>query len=295
MRVVVVLVLTLLVSASRPAAAEVQQLWESPAAGVSQHLGLTEIKIDYHRPAVKGRAIWGQLVPYGKVWRTGANDATTISFSTAVRVAGKEVPAGTYALFAVPDPDRFTFILNKTSRQWGAYFYKAEEDQLRFAVKPEPAAHKEWLEYQLDLKDRTTAIAALHWEKLRVSFPIEAEVDRIYREHLSAELAKADQAPTSKDSWSTYFLAAKYWINQGGDLGQAGALLDKAGRIDKNFWYYEWRARLLQKQGKVKEALPLLSQAKQLAAGKAPQGYLDGLDALRAEWLSRPAPGAAAR
>ena len=287
------LVLTLLVTASQPAAAEVQQLWESPAAGVSQHLGLTEIKIEYHRPAVKGRAIWGQLVPYGKVWRTGANDATTISFSTKVRIAGKDVPAGTYALFAVPEKDRFTFILNKSSQQWGAYFYKAEEDQLRFEVKPEPAPHKEWLEYQLDLKDRTTASAALHWEKLRVSFPIEAEVDRIYREHLTTELAKADQAPTTKDSWSTYFLAAKYWINQGGELGQAGALLDKAGRIDKNFWYYEWRARLLQKQGKVQEAVPLLAQARQLAAGKAPQGYLDGLDALKAEWLSRPAPGAA--
>lgn len=288
-----VLTLTLLVATSRPAAAEVQQLWESPAASVSQHLGLTEIKIDYHRPAVKGRVIWGQLVPYAKVWRTGANDATTISFSTPVRVAGKDVPAGTYALFAVPEKDRFTFILNKNAQQWGSYFYKAEDDQLRFEVKIEPAPHKEWLEYQLELKDRASASAALHWEKLRVSFPIEAEVDRIYRAHLTTELAKADQAPTTKDSWSTYFLAAKYFINQGGELGQAGALLDKAGRIDKNFWYYEWRARLLQKQGKVQEAVPLLSQAKQLAAGKAPQGYLDGLDALKAEWLSRPGPAGA--
>ena len=180
-----ILILTLLVATSRPAAAEVQQLWESPAASVSQHLGLTEIKIDYHRPAVKGRVVWGQLVPYAKVWRTGANDATTISFSTPVRVAGKDVPAGTYALFAVPEKDRFTFILNKNAQQWGSYFYKAEDDQLRFEVKIEPAPHKEWLEYQLELKDRVSASAVLHWEKLRVSFPIEAEVDRIYRAHLT--------------------------------------------------------------------------------------------------------------
>lgn len=291
----ITLVLLLLTALVRPAAAEVQQLWESPAASVSQHLGLTEIKIEYHRPAVKGRPIWGQLVPYGQVWRTGANDATTISFSTPVRVAGTEVPAGTYALFAIPEKERFTFILSKNARQWGAYFYKKEDDQLRFTVQPESAPAKEWLGYELELKDRATVSASLHWEKLRVSFPITAEVDRIYREHLRSELAKADQAKASKDSWNTYFLAAKYWINQGTELDQAAALLDKAGRIDKNFWYCEWRARLLQKQGKLKEALPLLAQAKQLAAGKAPQGYLDGLDTLKAEWLSRPAPGAAAR
>ena len=157
----------------------------------------------------------------------------------------------------------------------------------RLEAKIEAAPHKEWLEYQLELKDRTSASAVLHWEKLRVSFPIEAEVDRIYRAHLTTELAKADQAPTTKDSWSTYFLAAKYFINQGGELGQASALLDKAGRIDKNFWYYEWRARLLQKQGKVQEALPLLTQAKALAAGKAPQAYIDGLDVLKGQWTKK--------
>lgn len=275
------------VSVSGSATAQVQQLWDSPAASVSQHLGLTEIKIDYHRPAVNGRTVWGELVPYGQVWRAGANDATTISFSTAVRVAGKDVPAGTYAFFVLPERDHFTLILNKNARQWGSYFYKAGDDQLRFDVKPQSAQHEEWLSYQLALKDRGTAIAALHWEKLQVSFPIEADVDKIYRDHLTAELAKADQAPTSKDSFTTYFLAAKYWINQGAQLEQAAALLDKAGRIDKNFWYYEWRARLLQKQGKVKEALPLLTQAKELAAGKAPQAYLDGLDVLKAKWSKK--------
>jgi tetratricopeptide (TPR) repeat protein len=280
----IALVPALLVATALPAAADVQQLWESPAASVSQNLGLTEIKINYHRPAVKGRTIWGQLVPYGQAWRTGANNATTISFSTPVRVAGQDVPAGTYAFFALPEKDRWTLILSKKAAQWGAFFYKASDDQLRFEVKPETAPHQEWLGYQLELKDRRTAIASLRWEKLQVSFPIDADVDRLYQEYLTAELAKADQAPTSKESWGTYFLAAKYWIIQGTQLAEAAALLDKAGRIDKNFWYYEWRARLLQKQGKVKEALPLLTQAKQLAAGKAPQGYLDGLDVLKAEW-----------
>lgn len=280
----IALVLVLLFATSAPAAAQVQQLWESPAASVSQHLGLTEIKIDYHRPAVKGRAIWGELVPYGQVWRAGANDATTILFSTAVRVAGKEVPAGTYALFVLPEKDHFTLILNKNSHQWGAYFYKAADDQLRFEVKPQPAPQQEWLSYQLALKDRGTAIASLHWDKLQVSFPIEADVERIYRDYLNTELAKADQAPTSKDSFAAYFFAAKYWINQGAQLAQADGYLEKAGRIDKNFWYYEWRARLLQKQGKVKEALPLLDQAKALAAGKAPQAYVDGLETLKGQW-----------
>lgn len=279
--------LILLIAAARPAAAQVQQLWDSPAASVSQHLGLSEIKIDYHRPAVKGRTIWGELVPYGQVWRAGANDATTITLTTAVRVAGKEVPAGTYAFFVLPEKDHFTLILNKNARQWGSYFYKAADDQLRFDVKPQTAPHEEWLSYQLELKDRGTVLFSMHWDKLQVSFPIEADVERIYRDHLTLELAKADQAPTSKDSFTTYFLAAKYWINQGTQLDQAAAYLDKAGRIDKNFWYYEWRARLLQKQGKVQEALPLLTQAKALAAGKAPQAYIDGLDVLKGQWTKK--------
>src|SRR5258708_34250633 len=117
----------------------------SPLASTGLTVGSTKVAVDYHRPAVKGREIWGGLVPYGEVWRLGANDATTISFSDAVKVEGKEVPAGTYALFAIPGKDKWTFILNKTAKQWGAYKYDASTDQLRVDVAPQSGPAAEYM------------------------------------------------------------------------------------------------------------------------------------------------------
>lgn len=266
-----------------PAMAQVQQLWESPAASVSQNLGLTRIDLSYHRPAVKGRVIWGHLVPFGQVWRAGANDATTLTFSTDVRVAGKPVSKGAYALFILPQKDRWTVILNKDPKQWGAYSHKPERDELRFEVTPELAVHQERLVYSIDLKDRDTALVGLHWEKLRISFPITADVETIYQTYLQEEVAKAEVNPDKKAAWAAYFLAAKYHIN-GGRLTEAEPLLAKATALNENFWAVEWKARLLKKQGKVKEALPLLDRAQELAAGKAPREYIQGLDTLKSEW-----------
>ena len=266
-----------------PVMAQVQQLWESPAAAVSQNLGLTRIDLSYHRPAVKGRVIWGQLVPFGQVWRAGANDATSLTFSTDVRVAGKPVSKGTYALFVLPQKDRWTVILNKDAKQWGAFFHKPEQDVVRFELTPEPTTHQERLAFSIDVKDRDTALVSLHWEKLRISFPITAEVEAIYQAYLKEEVAKADVNPDKKAAWSAYFLAAKYYIN-GDRLTEAEPLLAKATALNENFWAVEWKARLLQKQGKVKEALPLLDRAQELAAGKAPKEYIQGLDTLKSEW-----------
>ena len=159
-----------------PLAAQAPKIRESPAASVSLDLGLTKVEIAYHRPAVKGRVIWGGLVPYGQVWRAGANEATAISFSGPVKVAGHEVPAGTYGFFAIPGKDRWTLILSKNAKQWGAFKYKASEDQLRFEATPQAAPMQEWLAYTMDLQDQASATVTLHWEKVAVSFPITAEI-----------------------------------------------------------------------------------------------------------------------
>ncbi|HET6329684.1 MAG TPA: DUF2911 domain-containing protein [Holophagaceae bacterium] len=164
----------LLAAAALPA--QVRQIRESPAASVSQELGLTKVEINYHRPAVKGRVIWGGLVPYGQVWRAGANEATTISFTGPVKVAGHDVPSGTYALFAIPGKDRWTLILDKNAKQWGAFSYKPDQDLLRFDVTPSAAPMQEWLDYIVELADQATATVTLHWEKLAVSFPVTVEI-----------------------------------------------------------------------------------------------------------------------
>src|ERR1700733_12280483 len=117
-------------------APKVQFPTPSPACTLKQHVGLTDIEIDYSRPSIKGRTIFGGLVPYGQVWRTGANEATKVIFSTPVKLNGTEIPAGTYALMTIPDKDEWTVIVNKTSDQWGAYKYDEKADVARFKVTP---------------------------------------------------------------------------------------------------------------------------------------------------------------
>jgi hypothetical protein len=145
----------------------------SPNAGVSQTIGVTEVTISYGRPAVKGRTIWGELVPYGEVWRTGANEATTISFSNDVLIEGKKLAAGTYALFTIPGQDDWTMIFNKTAKQWGAFRHDPAQDALRVDVKPKAAPQEEWMSFSFNGLSGDSAQAVLRWEKLAVSFKIQ--------------------------------------------------------------------------------------------------------------------------
>lgn len=159
---------------------------KSPNATVTQRVGLTDITVTYGRPGVKGRNIWGELVPYGMhpgieytkgrefPWRAGANDNTTIKFSQDVQVEGQNLPAGVYGVHMIPGKDQWEVIFSKNSTSWGSYSYNAEEDALRVTVTPQKAAHNEWLSYYFtDLTDNS-AILNLHWEKLKV--PVKVEV-----------------------------------------------------------------------------------------------------------------------
>ena len=154
--------------------AKPKQPQASPAASVSLAVGTTTVAVEYHRPAVKSRVIWGELVPFDAVWRTGANEATTLRFADAVKVDGHEVPAGTYAFFAIPGKEKWTLILNKTAVQWGAFKYSAAEDQLRFEVKPAVAPLQEWLRYTIEPTGPDSAAVQLAWEKLSVQFKVES-------------------------------------------------------------------------------------------------------------------------
>lgn len=136
------------------------------AEGSIQGISVT---LEYGRPNVKGRQIWGGLVPYDKVWRTGANEATTITFSGAVAVEGEPLPAGTYALFTIPGESEWTIIFNKVAKQWGAMKYDAAEDALRVTVKPEPAAYEETMDFRIQ-----DSRVILRWEKLAIPFSVTA-------------------------------------------------------------------------------------------------------------------------
>ncbi len=146
----------------------------SPKAEVMQTVGFTDVRIVYSRPGVKGREIWGKLVPYDAVWRAGANEATKITFSTDVTIEGKKLKKGSYSLFAIPGKNDWIIIFNKVADQWGAFEYNESEDALRVKVKTEKAIWQEWLSYTINKASDTSAVIRLEWEKIKV--PIKVEV-----------------------------------------------------------------------------------------------------------------------
>ncbi|MCZ7602869.1 MAG: DUF2911 domain-containing protein [Melioribacteraceae bacterium] len=145
----------------------------SPKASISQVIGYTEVTINYSRPGVKERTVWGELVPYDKVWRTGANEATTIEFNNDVRIEGNEVPKGKYSLFTIPGEMEWTIILNKEWEQWGAFKYSEAADQLRFKVKPQKSEFTERLTFSVDYLSPYSANIVSEWNEIEVSFKIE--------------------------------------------------------------------------------------------------------------------------
>jgi hypothetical protein len=152
----------------------------SPKAFVMQTIGLKDVSISYSRPGVKGRKIWGGLVPYDKVWRAGANEATKFVFTGDVLINGKKLTAGAYSFFAIPSKNNWTLIFNKVADQWGAFEYNQAEDAMRFTVKPQQNEFTEWLEYSFsDMKvskdGKNSAVVNLIWEKLRVPFTVEVQ------------------------------------------------------------------------------------------------------------------------
>ncbi len=149
----------------------------SPKAMVKQTVGFTDVTIDFSRPGVKGRKIWGGLVPYNAVWRAGANEATTITFSDDVKVNGNSIKAGRYGFFALPSEDNWILIFNKIADQWGAFEYNEAEDILRIEVTPEEGCWQEWLDYTITKTSDSIAIVKLEWEKLKVPFEVEVSID----------------------------------------------------------------------------------------------------------------------
>lgn len=158
--------------ASSSVYAQEQKPRVSPKAGVSQTVGITNIAVTYSRPGVKGRNIWGELVPFDKIWRAGADEASAISFSGDVTIEGQTLPAGKYSFFTIPGKDKWTLIFNSVAEQWGAYNYDQTKDVLRVEVKPYEGSFVEWLRFSFEDLTKESATLILEWEKLKVPFKI---------------------------------------------------------------------------------------------------------------------------
>jgi hypothetical protein len=265
-------------------------LRESPAASVSLDIGLTNVKIDYHRPAVRGREIWGKLVPYGETWRTGANEPSTITFSGDVKVEGKDVPKGTYAFYTIPNKDSWTAILSKNTKLWGSYGYDAKDDLLRWTVKPEAKEGKgtEYMSFFLIPTGGSSARAELHWEKLRIAFAIEVDVHGAYRKLVLEKIAAAK--PEDPKDGVLFFQAAQYYFKQNLEPAQALAWATIACKTWESFWPFELKARIEEKAGKQAEAIADMEKAIALtktAKNPPPKEYTDNLVKDLAAWKAK--------
>jgi len=246
----------------------------SPKATVTQTVGLTDVTIMYCRPSVRGRAIWGGLVPYDQVWRTGANEATTITFADDVTIDGTTLPAGTFGLFTIPGKDEWTVIFNKGAKQWGAYEYKQADDVLRIKVKPQATEFHELLTFAFPVVTTESANVAIVWEKLAVLFTIKVDtVDKV--------LAAARKAI---DDWRLPYRAATFCLDNNVNLAEARGWMDKSIAMKETMYNLAGKARFLALDGKKADAIALAKKA--IAVGKAadPKADTAMVDNLIAEW-----------
>jgi hypothetical protein len=214
----------------------------SSAQTIVQEFGLGKVTLTYSRPNTKGRKIFGGLEPYGQVWRTGANSATVITFTDDVTIEGNKVPAGEYALFTIPEANEWTIILNKTTKQWGAYEYKQADDLLRFKVKADKtSALVETFTMQFANVKPTAAELSLMWERTAITLHLITEVD-------SRIMASIDAAMQGEKK--PYFAAAQYYYENNKDLNKALTWVTEAEKTDPKAPYYKyWKARIQLKKG----------------------------------------------
>jgi tetratricopeptide (TPR) repeat protein len=256
----------------------------SQMAKVSQRIGISDITIAYSRPSVNEREIWGKLVPYGmnnlgfgtakeSPWRAGANENTIIKFTDNVKIEGKELPAGKYGLhMVVHENGKAHIIFSKNNSAWGSYFYEPSEDALQVEVDTKEIPHTEQLTYIFNYVDATSAVVALNWEKKQIPFKIEVDVTEVV---LADVRKKLQNSPGfNRQTWEQ---AARYAVNNGGDLDEALGWIDAAiaGQFigQKTFNNLNIKSQILTKQGKTEEADKVMEDAMTMGTVFEIHGY----------------------
>ncbi len=239
---------------------------QSQRAQVTQRIGITDITVNYHRPLVNGRKIWGGLVPYGQVWRAGANENTTITFPDAVMIEGKPLEAGIYGLHMIPNEDQWTLIFSKMHTAWGSFSYKEAEDALRVTVKPQSADLHNALTYDFDQLQPDSAVVVMSWDKLAVPFKVQVNVNQVVEASLHKQLRGLSQY-----TWDGWDDAATYLVDNKVDLNEALNYEDKSIQNEERFENLMTKSRILNAMGQTSEATAVRDKA--LAMGNAQQLY----------------------
>lgn len=233
----------------------------SPAASVSQVVGLTDVEVTYSKPGMKDRVVFGELVPFGKIWRTGANKATSVSFSTDVTIGGAEVKAGTYSLFTIPNKEEWTIMLNSETELWGAGDYDAAKEVAKFMIKPSTTkdAYETFTIDFSHLKGANGHIN-LRWENTLAAIPIETGAMDAVEKQIKEILVDGPGA-------GTYYNAARFYLENDKDIDQAIAWINTAIEKRPNaFWYMHQKAKMQAKKGDVKAAIATAEKSMKMAS-----------------------------
>jgi tetratricopeptide (TPR) repeat protein len=273
----------------------------SPKAKIEQRIGLTDVTVSYHRPSVKGRTIFGDVVPYNEVWRTGANSATLVTFSDNVEIDGNDLLAGTYALYMTPTEKDWSIHFNTVTESWGTGSYKEENNALSILITPtrvaaaknQPRASTrgeqndakpafqtpfmkknftETLRFSFEDITVTTANLVMAWETTTVSFSVKVDVDKKAMENITKAIA---ESPKDK-LWMVYRNSANYMLQNDKDLKQGLTWIDESLNLNKTSWFSFWvKAQILAKLGNNKEAIANAQKAIELGEKEAKDSKRD--------------------
>ena len=257
---------------------------ESQRQSLTQTVGDATVSIVYHRPNTKARKVWGELVPYGKVWRAGANEATVFEVSRDATINGKPLPAGKYSLHMIPNKDEWTIIFNKTWEQWGSFNYDEKQDALRITVKPEKTDFRETLAYDIENVTANTAQVAIAWERVKVPFTVDVgDVNGRTLENIRQAMKslKPDdfRTPAQAASWVLAMKMPAYYA-------EALGWIDTSIKARETFGSLNTKARLLAEMGKKQDAILVAEKAIQVGKAATPPANTADLEKLLNEWKS---------
>jgi len=271
-RIAAVILLGCILCSQLTPAQQLQVPRVSQGAKLSQTAGLSEITVTYHRPGVKGREIWGKLVPYNQIWRAGANEPTLVTLSDDAVIEGKKISAGTYRLVMIPTPREWTVVFNTEIKNWGT-IYNPKFDIVRFKVKPETCPHEEWMSFSFTDLTPNSARLVLSWEKLRVGFKIEFNT-----------LSKLQM---TMGRWEVLNDAARFALDNRMYVNEAMTWIDRSVALDRNYYNLRTKAELLARTGKYTEAIATAEEA--LKVGKAKDQKVDAaaIEKLITDWKTK--------
>jgi tetratricopeptide (TPR) repeat protein len=240
----------------------------SQHAVVTQRIGVTDITINYHRPLANERKVWGGLVPYGQVWRAGANENTTITFTDPVTIEGKSLAAGTYGLHMIPNENEWTIIFSKMHTAWGSFSYDQAEDALRITVKPQATELHNALAYDFDQLQLDSTVVVMSWDKVAVPFKVAVNLPQTVEASLHNQLRGLSQY-----TWDAWDDAATYLVDNKMDLNEALKYEDKSIQNEERFENLMTKSRILDAMGQKDQATVARNKALGMANAQQLYGY----------------------